>query len=221
MASSPRAIREIEALSLHGGHAALDFVNTVDWRERSPHELLAGYDVLLHFARRLGIVEDAELGGLIASTERHPRKSEGALQRAIELREALYRTFASLAAAGTPASRDLATITAVFAEAASNGRLVAARYGYSWDWTGADPWNRVRWPVAAAAVDLLLSSRLERLKQCPHDGCGWVFLDRSKNASRRWCSMEGCGARAKMRRHYARSKVRQRSVDRASTARER
>ena len=53
-----------------------------------------------------------------------------------------------------------------------------------------------------ALVDLLRKADLSRLRVCPldEDGCGWLFLDRSRNLSRKWCSMDECGAHAKARR---------------------
>jgi len=39
------------------------------------------------------------------------------------------------------------------------------------------------------------------------DGCGWLFLDETRNRSRRWCSMKDCGNRAKARRHYRRRRA--------------
>ena len=65
--------------------------------------------------------------------------------------------------------------------------------------------------VARAAYDLLTGDHLARVKVCA--GCHWLFLDRSKNGSRRWCSMEDCGTSAKMRRYVAR-----RAARRASSA---
>jgi predicted RNA-binding Zn ribbon-like protein len=53
---------------------------------------------------------------------------------------------------------------------------------------------------------LLTAPELQRVRACPGLGdCGWLFLDTSKSGRRRWCSMEGCGSRAKMRRYYART----------------
>ena len=79
----------------------------------------------------------------------------------------------------------------------------------------------LRWPgdglgavgdaVARAAYDLLTGDHLARVKVCA--GCHWLFLDQSKNGSRRWCSMEDCGTSAKMRRYVAR-----RAARRASSA---
>jgi len=56
-------------------------------------------------------------------------------------------------------------------------------------------------PIAVAAVDLLRTGPLDRLKVCA--ACPWLFLDTSRNRSRRWCSMSECGARLKMRRYRA------------------
>jgi predicted RNA-binding Zn ribbon-like protein len=53
-----------------------------------------------------------------------------------------------------------------------------------------------------AAVELLTTGPLDRIKACA--GCRFVFVDESKNRSRRWCSMEDCGTTAKMRRYVAR-----------------
>ena len=62
------------------------------------------------------------------------------------------------------------------------------------------------WPVAWSAAELLAQGPLERIRECPgQDTCGWLFLDLSKNASRRWCDMRVCGNRAKARRHYERT----------------
>jgi predicted RNA-binding Zn ribbon-like protein len=62
------------------------------------------------------------------------------------------------------------------------------------------------WPVAAAAHRLLTATELSRLKRCV--GCPWLFLDRSKNGSRRWCSMEFCGTEEKMRRYVRKRRAR-------------
>jgi len=59
-------------------------------------------------------------------------------------------------------------------------------------------------PIIKSAADLLVSSELKGVKQCADDACGWLFMDKSRNNSRRWCSMKDCGNRAKAHRHYLR-----------------
>src|ERR671930_579256 len=61
-------------------------------------------------------------------------------------------------------------------------------------------------PVVWSAAELLTSGPLERVRECPGDDtCGWLFLDTSRNGSRRWCDMRTCGNRAKARRYYRRA----------------
>ena len=78
---------------------------------------------------------------------------------------------------------------------------------FAWGWTDVDALDRPLWDVARSAIDVLTQDDLKRVKECPGaDDCGWLFYDTSKNASRRWCSMEGCGSRVKMRHQYARKR---------------
>jgi len=69
--------------------------------------------------------------------------------------------------------------------------------------------DQMLWPIVRSAVDLLTSREARRVKVCPGlDDCGWLFLDTSKSGRRRWCSMDSCGSRSKMRRYYARTRAR-------------
>ena len=201
-------VTEVLHLSLHGNHLALDLVNTVDWRlapERPDHvDLLTDDEVLLHWGHRLGLVDDSELRATVRKLV--PGSTE-ARDRTVALRETLYAIFARVSAHEPPNERDLEALSAAFSEAIAHARLRSSADGtLAWSWDDADPRERLRWAVAASAVDLLTNGELARVKQCHDDGCGWVFLDMSKNASRRWCSMQGCGARAKMRRQYRRKR---------------
>jgi predicted RNA-binding Zn ribbon-like protein len=56
---------------------------------------------------------------------------------------------------------------------------------------------------------LLTSDKLSRVRQCQGENCTWLFLDTSKNHTRRWCEMKVCGNRVKARRHYERKRSRQ------------
>ena len=65
----------------------------------------------------------------------------------------------------------------------------------------------LRQMIALSAFSALADPReAARIKLCPADNCGRLFLDETKNARRKWCSMETCGNRAKARRSYERSK---------------
>ena len=210
--ATQRQIDEVWELSLHGNHLALDFVNTVDWRLRDPVELLVDYEALLHWGLRLGVIPDeGEFDMLLSAARSHPRPAQKAHDRALELRETIYRVYAALAARQSPRQGDLDALNKSFAEAVAHAALTPSVDGFRWSWVGTDPWHRVARPVATTAVELLSRGELDRVKQCRDEGCGWIFFDRSSNVSRRWCSMQGCGSRAKMRSQYRRKKAERRA----------
>jgi len=183
-----------------GGHPALDFVNTIDPREGDGQvDNLATYADLVEWARQGGIVSNGEGRSIASSARQQPATAARAFARAIRLREAAYAVFAAVAARRPVSSDELHTLESAYHDAAPHAALVrrAARF----QWQLPRDLDLVRWRMARAAVALLESDNLGRVKQCPGSGdCGWLFLDHSKNASRRWCSMEGCGNRAKLRR---------------------
>ena len=193
---------------LVGGHRALEFVNTLHWRLRDePQEALSFYADLLEWARRVDLLEEAEARSLTVKAQHDPVGAEGALADALELREVLYRVFVAVARNESPDVAALEHLKAQYAEAIGSASLDHSTRVLSWDESGVDPWHRVTAQLAAAGMELFLSEEANRVKQCADQGCGWLFLDTSKNHSRRWCSMDICGSRAKMRRHYRRKKA--------------
>ena len=125
--------------------------------------------------------------------------------RAIAMREAMYRIFSAVTEGVTPRPADLAILNRMLSTAMARSRLVQSGNGFVWGWDRqADPLDQMLWPIARSAADLLTSGNLSRVRECSNDTCGWLFVDTSKNHSRRWCSMSDCGNRAKARRHYAR-----------------
>jgi predicted RNA-binding Zn ribbon-like protein len=159
-----------------GGHLALDFANTI---EPSRDHLAAPGD-LAAWARRAGIPGAAD---------------EPTLTRARALRRAIYEVFRPLADGADPDAAALAALQAFHADAVAGARLLP-HLALAWD-------GDVLAPIAVAAVDLLRFGPVDRVKTCA--GCPWLFLDTSRNRSRRWCSMDDCGARSKMRRYRARA----------------
>ncbi|MBI4413448.1 MAG: CGNR zinc finger domain-containing protein, partial [candidate division NC10 bacterium] len=79
---------------------------------------------------------------------------------------------------------------------------------FAWRWTGdGQRLDRMLWAVTRSAADLLTSGELAAVRECEAETCAWLFMDRSRNRSRRWCDMKACGNRAKARRHYERKKA--------------
>jgi predicted RNA-binding Zn ribbon-like protein len=193
--------------------ACLDFTNTVgNHASDHPEELLRTYDHLARWAERAGVATPQEARALRETAQRRPDDARQALERAITLREAIYRILVALISRRPASPDDLAILNATLSQLASGPRIAMARGdAFTWQW----PLDRASldWPARMAALSaaaLLTSEDRERLGLCAsEDGCGWLFLDTSRNHSRRWCSMDDCGNRAKQRRHSRRLAVSQ------------
>ncbi len=187
---------------LVGGDPSLDFLNTIhDWTVPEARDYLPGFPETLRFAAAAGVLARTEARQLA----RRPARDE--LRRLRELRARLERIFRAAINAHPPPPGDLGALARDAVEAARAARLRPARRRVARDidvsTAGA---SVVRFRIVEAAVSLLTSARLERVKACP--SCGWFFLDASKNRSRRWCRMSTCGSSAKARRYYWRTRRR-------------
>jgi predicted RNA-binding Zn ribbon-like protein len=138
----------------------------------------------------------------------NPGAAAGQLRSAIELREALYRIFTAHADGNPPAATDLRLLNRVLAQAMPHLQLVAGENGFSWEWKDdVTDLGCMLWPVARSAADLLTSDDLGRVRECAGEHCNWLFIDRSKNHSHRWCDMQECGNVAKVRRYRSRKQT--------------
>lgn len=191
-----------------GGHPALDFANTVAWRLRpEPTEGLPDYPTLLRWARLAGLVAPGDAGEIAARAAADPAGADAARRRAIGLREAIDVVFVAVAQGGEPPVAALDALSRSVAEAAGRLRLRRTGDGFAWVWPDADAvsLDRPALEVSWKAARLLLSPDRERVRRCGGEGCGWLFLDQSRNRSRRWCDMAVCGNRARVKAHYRRT----------------
>ena len=189
------------------GNMALSFVNTLDWRLRkAPVELLHAYEDLLRWAWTAGALRREEARELKAWSRAHPRVAARLLQEAKELRETMAALFLAASKGNRLPDRELDRLDEVCRAARGAQSLHFAGGAVSWDWRTASPApERPLHAVALNASALLTSPELSKVRLCSDDECGWVFLDTSRNRSRRWCSMEACGNRNKARRFYKRT----------------
>ncbi len=193
-------------LKLEAGRLCLDFANTLDWRgSEHPIEMLPTYADLVAWAHKIGLLDEDAARLLADRAGQHPRTAMAALEKARTLREASHAIFVAASHDGTPETADMDTVIATLAEILNRSRLVKSDAGFLWDWGGgADDLDQIVWWVVQSAIEVMTSDELLRVGECADDrGCGWLFFDTSKNRTRRWCSMRGCGNRAKARRHYA------------------
>ena len=201
--------------TLLGGALCLDFVNTVDPRHAERRtEFLNDYVGLVAWSRHAGALAPDAAERLLADAERRPDDAAAAYRRAIELRESLYALFAAVSVGDTPPEGALEHLNEELGRSLAMARVVPDGAAFRWDWAdGRGRLDAMLWPVVRSAAELLTSDRLRRVHECPgHDGCGWLFLDTSKNETRRWCDMKFCGNRAKARRHYARTRANRRGA---------
>jgi predicted RNA-binding Zn ribbon-like protein len=192
---------------LSGGALCLDFVNTLGDRLDEPKEHLRSYEDLLEFARQAGSLPEPEVAELASEAAAEPEHAERTTAEAVRAREVLFRIFRAIAAGQRPRDSDLDALNSVLVEGLAKARLVREGDHYRWSWAGdCSCLERPLWQIAHSAADLLASSRLDRVRVCDSDTCDWLFLDESRNRSRRWCDMSTCGNRAKARRHYEKVK---------------
>lgn len=191
---------------LVAGHVALDLVNTLDNRfsETGPEELLASYDDLLRFASQSGLLTAHQAKKLKCLNASEAERTK-VLHKVKELREALAAiAYAQLDGKNLSASA-LVTLEDYFKQASFHRHLTAEQRRPVWSWRGLDSQVVAPvWLLAQATVDFLLSAGCLQLRCCASETCRWLFLDASKNQTRRWCDMKVCGNRMKARRFYAR-----------------
>jgi predicted RNA-binding Zn ribbon-like protein len=209
------SVRRERRFRFIGGVPCLDFVNTLAWRLTDcPVEYLGSYEDLLAWGRQAGVLAPDETEVLSGWAATLPEEAPATLSRAVALREAVHRVL-SVVIAGEPEDEGaLSTLNRELSVALSRLRVApAAGDAYVWAWNrggedgGKPPLGRPLWPVARSAADLLTSPKLGRVKVCAGEGCGWLFLDESRNASRRWCDSRDCGNRERVRQYLARKRA--------------
>ena len=190
---------------LIGGALCLDFANTVVGHGAMPkHEYLMDYGNLVLWSQHTHLMTPPEAKSLIREAPRHPSKSLAAFKKALILRELIYRIFSAVAQNTHPKQTDLNQLNTARLESLQHSFIVQTKQRFSLEYTDPMALDRMLWPIATSATQLLTSNKLKHVKQCAGEGCDWLFLDTSRNHLRRWCTMDECGNRAKMRRRYER-----------------
>ncbi|ABS25092.1 ABATE domain-containing protein [Anaeromyxobacter sp. Fw109-5] len=207
----PAAHAAPHPFDLSGGRLCLDFANTVGgMRGVQPKERLDGYAGLVDFALQAGAVDEPLARRLAAEARRRPREAEAAFREALALREALYRIFVARANGGEPAPDDVELLSGALSRALSHRAIARRGEGFALSWEDGAALDAPLWPIVQSAAELLTSgAELDRVRVCglyESQECSWLFLDQTRARTRRWCSMEDCGNRAKARRHHARAK---------------
>jgi len=198
-------MRTLETLEVVGGAPCLDFANTINSRRQPVHDYLQTYSDLVAWAVKVGLLSAVKRNQLLRLAGKDSSNAERAFRKALMIRELIYRLFSRNARRAKPHQEDIEVLVESYAEAISHSLFVEQEGEFAIDWPKAKSLDAALWPILYSAGQLLLSKELMHVKECPT--CGWVFLDTSKNQSRRWCSMNTCGARDKMRRYLRRARA--------------
>jgi predicted RNA-binding Zn ribbon-like protein len=209
----------ISSLRVVGGNLALDFANTAEGTSEGEieREHLLSYEDLVFWGCHIGLLSGEDGERLLQQCREKPGEAQAVFARALEFRGHLYGLFRVLAEGDNPPDESVEVLRRYECEAISQATLApSGDDGFEWKWALGDDLAGMFWPVAHSATELLTSGPLGRVKGCA--GCNWLFVDESKNKSRRWCSMEECGTHAKMRRYVARRAAKRKSSGNQSTS---
>lgn len=195
-------------VDLKSGHPVLEFTNTVgDHASEQPRETLFKYEDLLAWAKRVGLLDGQQVQRCTRKAAAQPGAAAVTFEQSLELREAIYRIFLAQSKGKSPADEDLAMLNSILAQLTSGAQIGYHAGRFAWRWNFDENALEVPlWLIALSAVDLMTSENNKWVGQCAdEDGCGWLFIDTSKNHSRRWCDINDCGNRAKQRRYQKRA----------------
>jgi predicted RNA-binding Zn ribbon-like protein len=189
----------------------INFVNTVSWRGKAnPTEYLENLESWLSWVKEEGLATEESLAELLA---RGDAEAVAAFERAIQFRESLYHFLKAFARSEDPPAKDRLLVQDVLGRAL--GRLKLAESSGKWGFElepGLSDWDALLFPCALSAAQLVAGPWAQRLRVCGREECLWLFLDLTKNRSRKWCDMTTCGNVVKARRRYAAQKATQ-SID--------
>lgn len=188
----------------------LDYANTVSERPTGkPVDSAPGYEALLEWFVKKELLEKEARNELLSLRRTSPESVVSFVRHAHAFREALYAVFSNLAAGKKTSGQIFAVVASevgagvgqLILEPNPDGAILR-RNG------GAPTPETLLAPIALSAAALLTSENASRVRECANHACGWLFLDHSKNRTRKWCDMADCGNKMKARRHYARVKAR-------------
>src|SRR5882762_601910 len=197
--------RYAETFRCPGGALCLDFCNSGQGiRGSRQEEWIPTFADLVDWLEAAEALTESQALGLRAGGAEAPQAAQQLFKRAIAFREALARVLLARTEGRAAAPADLRIIDAQYARTAPFARLAATPEGFAWSLdAAASALDAALRPIVESAIGLLTSSKLARLRRCGSPTCYWLFLDETKNCSRRWCEMASCGNLMKVRRHRA------------------
>jgi predicted RNA-binding Zn ribbon-like protein len=192
-------------LKIVGERKSINFINTIDWRgKENPEEYINDFPDLVDWAVLTGLINKYETKTLKLLAESNPEQATYSHKRAINFRETAYRVLCSMLLEKNPKPEDKELLDSEMLDMFSYIKLnLKERQFVLKDQLDLDHILRL---IVKDLIELMTSNEISQVKRCQSKECGWLFIDSSKNKSRIWCQMRGCGNREKARRYYNRSK---------------
>jgi predicted RNA-binding Zn ribbon-like protein len=209
---SQGSLAPILKLPLLGDRPCLDFINTIDWRlhPKKRRDTFESYSDLLAFSLRLNLITTTTYSTLTQHAISTPLFAERAFNDARVFRDALTRLVDDITARSQGSSQDTPSLeTLAIIDTARHRAHESESLVWSGDRLDLSPRPEkegldLPWLIIVRDAERLLCSDLaSHIRVCAGNGCGWVFIDTSKNGTRRWCSMKYCGNREKAARFKA------------------
>jgi predicted RNA-binding Zn ribbon-like protein len=183
---------------LVGDEISFDLINTISWKgtERE-HDWLDRPKNFIDWAVAVGLIDTRK-------ARVFKRRSMADLAKAMEMvrtiRNDLFNVLFPLAVKEKPSRKAMIKFEAWIQ------RIVRHRHidisSYQWIWNDPCSFAEILFPVIWNASHIITGVDHSRIRNCP--ACNWIFYDRTRNRSRRWCDMEDCGSRDKSLRYYHR-----------------
>ena len=208
LAGGPGSGTRKRLFELVAGHPALDLINTLDWRfrDQGPEELIGTYDDLVRFTAQCGLIGAAEGRRLLRNVTTN--KAAHVVAEARALRESAARVFYAVVDESTPSADAIRELEIRFKQAEAHRCLRWTESRLQWEFPAAAPAPELPlWILSLKTAQLLTSANMDMIRDCGNPECRWLFLDTSKNHTRRWCDMKICGNRMKARRFKAQHRI--------------
>jgi predicted RNA-binding Zn ribbon-like protein len=191
------------SFELIGGHPAPDLVNTLDWRFRDTgsEELISNYADVVRFIEQSGMIGAGDARTLLRSAPEN--RGERIVTAIRELREALAEILYAGVSGTSPRVSSVRKVEACFNDARAQQQLHWEKDRLVWELPQPVSVAVPFWVLSLSAGQFVTSDQMQLLRECGNDECRWLFLDTSKNHTRRWCDMKICGNRMKARRFKA------------------
>lgn len=208
MPAADKPVTSSEQLIIPRTSLSIDYANTLEWRGSTAHDTLTRLSDLITWLTSSGALTPEAAASLSRWFEQHPRHAATVFLEAIENRETLYRLLRAKALGEPLLSSDLARLNHALNQTAARTRLDDAGSHLGWRVEVKPTAPAILTAVLWSGADLLANPAPVRLRECANERCLWLFLDDSKGGTRRWCSMQSCGNRAKAHRHYLKQRQR-------------